>query len=117
MKLWLDAHLAPSLAVHLAADLGVEVFAVRDLGLRDATDIEIFNRSREAGCVLVTKDADFSDLVGRLGVPPQVILVTTGNTSSSALRELFLRAWPALRAALDRGEPLVELVQADAELG
>ena len=34
MKLWFGAHLAPSLKVHLAADLNVEVLAFRGLGFR-----------------------------------------------------------------------------------
>jgi len=40
--LWLDAHLPPQLAPWLCARLAITALALRDLGLRDATDVEIF---------------------------------------------------------------------------
>ena len=44
-----------------------------------------------------------------LNPPPQVILVTCGNTSNARLRRLIETAWPAMLPMLERGEPLVEL--------
>jgi predicted nuclease of predicted toxin-antitoxin system len=38
---------------------GVEAVAVRDLGMARADDVAVFMAAREAGSVLVTKDADF----------------------------------------------------------
>lgn len=111
MEIWLDAHLAPALAARLSEDLGPKFRAVRDLGLREASDQEIFQRARANRAVLFTKDADFADLVRRLGPPPQVVWVTVGNTRSDALRELVVPAWPMLLAALRRGEALVELTR------
>jgi len=57
----------------------------------------------------MTKDADFVELLEQHGPPPQVILVTCGNTSNARLRRLVQAAWPTMLAMLDRGEILVEL--------
>ncbi len=42
MKFWVDAQLPPALAAWLVQQYGVEAFSLRDLGLRVATDSEIF---------------------------------------------------------------------------
>jgi predicted nuclease of predicted toxin-antitoxin system len=42
MILWLDAQLPPAIMPWIAATFGVSVAAVRDLGLREAKDLEIF---------------------------------------------------------------------------
>lgn len=42
MKIWIDAQLPPTLANWLSATFGLEAAALRDLSLRDAQDIEIF---------------------------------------------------------------------------
>ncbi len=44
--------------------------ALRDLGLRDAEDTEIFQVAKARRAILMTKDSDFVDLVERLGSPP-----------------------------------------------
>jgi predicted nuclease of predicted toxin-antitoxin system len=54
-----DTQLSPQLAPWLAQRFGVTAYAVRDLGLRDATDRAIYDAARAAGVVLITKDRDF----------------------------------------------------------
>jgi predicted nuclease of predicted toxin-antitoxin system len=44
MTIWVDAHLSPAIATWIASTFGVEAIALRDLGLRDAEDHEIFER-------------------------------------------------------------------------
>ena len=57
MKLWLDAQLPPLLASWINAQgWGLQGFAVRDVGLRDASDPDILRAAREAGVVVMTKD-------------------------------------------------------------
>ena len=109
MKLWIDAQLPPALARWLVEVMAVEAVPVRDLGLRDAGDLQIFEAARAAGAVVVTKDADFVTLLERLGAPPQVLWVTSGNTSNVRLREIFTAAWPEAARLLAAGEPLVEI--------
>ena len=111
MTLLLDAHLSFKLVPWLRAELDVEAEAARDLGLRHAADLEIFEAARDASVVVVTKDRDFVDLVERLGSPPQVLWLTLGNTTNRHLQKVFRSN---LRPALDllqRGEPVVELTE------
>ncbi len=110
MTIWVDAQLSPAVAGWIDESFpGVSAVAVRDLGLRDAEDGEIFDRARAAAAVVMTKDADFADLLDRFGPPPQVIWITCGNTSNDALRELLMRTLPTAIELLGRGEPLVEI--------
>ena len=109
MLVWADAQIAPELAGWMRQALGVDVQAVRDLGLRDAEDREIFVQARAAGAVVLTKDRDFVDLLERHGPPPQVVWLTCGNTSNAYLRELLGRVWPQVAALIAGGEPLVEI--------
>jgi len=46
MKIWIDAQLPPTLARWLSKTFDVETTALRELGLRDAKDVEIFNELR-----------------------------------------------------------------------
>lgn len=109
MVVWIDAQLAPALAVWFRDSVGVTALAVRDLQLRDAEDAVIFHAAREAGAVVLTKDADFVTLLARHGPPPQIVWLTCGNTSNRALRELLTTAWPRVATLLAAGEPLVEI--------
>ena len=91
---------------------GVEARPVRDLGLRDAKDREIFQSAREVGAVVITKDGDFLELMERFGPPPQVLWITCGNTSNARLREILQSALPTALKLLEQGEPLVEISDA-----
>ena len=71
MKIWVDAQLPPTLATWLSETFALKAKALRDLSLRDAQDIFIFEAARSEQAVIMTKDSDFIDLVCRLGPPPQ----------------------------------------------
>lgn len=109
MTLWLDNQLPPALAAWMRSALSIECLPVRDLNLQRASDTEIFTAARNANVVVMTKDGDFVDLVEQHGPPPQVVLVTCGNTSNARLRRLVQAAWPTVAAMLERGEVFVEL--------
>jgi predicted nuclease of predicted toxin-antitoxin system len=106
--LWLDAQLPPQLAVWLRNARQIDAKAVRELGLRDAGDREIFDAGRANNVILLSKDADFVELVSRLGAPPKLIWLTCGNVSNEALQTLLTQR---LDAALDvlRNDDIVEL--------
>ncbi len=107
--IWVDAQLAPALARWVTDELGQPAQAVRDLGLREAKDSKIFQAAREAKAIVLTKDADFVELLDRLGPPPQVIWITCGNTSNAAMRNLLHQHLPRALESLAKGEPLVEI--------
>jgi predicted nuclease of predicted toxin-antitoxin system len=48
MKFWIDAQLPPQLAFWLNSTFNVEAISLRDLGLRDAQDWEIFQRAKKS---------------------------------------------------------------------
>lgn len=80
MTIWVDAQLPPAIAAWITATFGVKALALRDVGLRDAEDTEIFEAAKVQEVILITKDSDFVELVNRLGSPPQIIWLTCGNT-------------------------------------
>ena len=83
--------------------------ALRDLGLRDAEDPEIFEAAKTQGAIFMTKDSDFVDLVDRLGPPPQIIWLTCGNTSNARLREILISVLPQELEVFQAGDKLVEI--------
>ncbi len=109
MIIWIDAQLSPYLARWLTSEFGVETKPVRELGLRDAGDRDIFLAARDADAVVMTKDRDFVLLLEQLDAPPQILWITLGNTSNAYLREALSKTFPAARKLLLRGEPLVEI--------
>lgn len=109
MKFWVDAQLPPLLAGWLVEQFGVEAYSLRDLGLRDATDAEIFEAARREQVVMISKDSDFVDLVSRHGLPPQLLWVTCGHVTNSKLHAVFDKTFSDAMAALAAGQPIVEI--------
>lgn len=109
MILWLDAQLPPTLAPWLSSTFSVEARSLKELALRDAADIEIFEAARQACVVLISKDSDFVELVQRLGPPPQLLWVTCGNVTNENLRRIFATAFPQAATLLEQGEAIVEI--------
>ena len=72
---------------------GAEFVHQHDLGVNRA-DREIWLYAREQGLVMVTKDADFSQLVLVQGPPPAVIHVRLGNLRLRELRARLAVVWP-----------------------
>jgi predicted nuclease of predicted toxin-antitoxin system len=105
--IWIDAHLSPAIATWITNTFGVTALALRDLGLRDAEDTEIFEAAKAQGVIFMTKDSDFVDLVDRLGEPPQIIWLTCGNTSNAQLREILSSVLPEALKLLSSGEKLL----------
>jgi predicted nuclease of predicted toxin-antitoxin system len=109
MTIWVDAHLSPAIATWITSTFGIEAIALRDLGLRDAEDPEIFDAAKVQQVIVMTKDSDFVDLVDRLGAPPQIIWLTCGNTSNARLREILSETLPRALELLAAGGTLVEI--------
>lgn len=107
--IWVDAHLSPAIAAWITDTFGMKALALRDLGLRDAEDPEIFEAAKAQGVIFMTKDSDFVDLVERLGAPPQIIWLTCGNTSNARLCEILSLVLPEAIELLRSGEKLVEI--------
>ena len=109
MVIWVDAQLSPAIAAWLTNSYPLSAHAVRDLGLREASDRTIFLAARSASAVVMTKDSDFVRLLEEFGPPPQVIWLTSGNTSNARLKQILTSALPRAIILLESGEPLVEV--------
>lgn len=106
-EFWLDNHLSPAIARWLRETfVEVSARAIRDVGLRSATDRQIFDAAFEAGAVIVTKDSDFERMVNESADGPQVVRLSCGNTSNARLREILEPVMPALLARLTAGHRL-----------
>ena len=73
MNIRIDAQLPPTLANWISNNFDITAISLKDLSLRDAKDIEIFEAAKFANAVIMTKDSDFVDLVCCLGTPPQIL--------------------------------------------
>lgn len=109
MNIWIDAQLSPSLTHWITENFEVTASAVRDLGLRDSKDFEIFESARKANAVILTKDADFPHLLSQHGPPPQVIWLTCGNTSNKFLQRILKKTFILAINQIKAGEPIVEI--------
>ncbi|MGI8542598.1 MAG: DUF5615 family PIN-like protein [Aridibacter sp.] len=105
----MDAQLSPAIAVWINENFSVQAIAVRDLGLRDAEDEEIFLEAKNANAIVMTKDSDFLILFDRFGIPPQVIWLTCGNTSNARLKEILTATLEEAVELLENGEEVVEI--------
>jgi predicted nuclease of predicted toxin-antitoxin system len=108
VKFLVDAQLPPALARWLL-EAGYEAQAVREIGLREADDGAIWRHAEATGCVIVTKDEDFSLRVQAIETGPCVVWLRVGNTSNAALREWFVPRMPQIEALLARDTRLVEI--------
>ena len=109
MIIWFDAQLSPRLTRWIQENFAVECLHVRDIGLRDAEDPEIFQRARDSAAVVMTKDEDFVHLVSRNGPPPQVIWITSGNMANERFKLLLLQTLQDAISLISNGEAVVEI--------
>ncbi len=54
MIIWIDAQLPPTLAAWMVEKFGVNAISLKELGLRDAKDLEIFEAARQDNLVIMT---------------------------------------------------------------
>ncbi len=109
MTVWVDAQLSPDIARWISSNQNITALSVRDLGLRDAEDEQIFSAARNAAAVVITKDSDFVRLLEQRGSPPKIIWITCGNTSDAVLRQILSSHLAEALRLLDSGEDLVEI--------
>ena len=108
MKLIVDAQLPRRLANELAA-AGHEVLHTLDLPLGNRTpDTDISALAAKEDRVVVTKDSDFVKMFLLRGMPPKLLLISTGNLSNDAMCRLMAANLAALETAFNENN-FVEL--------
>ena len=65
---------------------------VENCGLDRALDREVWEYARAHGFVLVSKDADFSEMSVVFGFPPKVLWIQRGNCSTRDIEQLLRAA-------------------------
>ena len=93
----------------IAVTYQITAVAVRDIGLRDAADLDIFAAAKAQGVIIMTKNRDFVALVDRYGTPPHIIWLTCGNTSHARLREILRTTLHDALTLVQSEEQLVEI--------
>ena len=63
---------------------------VRELGLTNAEDIDIWDYARKNNYVIVTFDADFYDIGLINGCPAKIIWLRTGNLTTNQIADLLI---------------------------
>ena len=107
MKFVVDAQLPPMLAAWLRQK-GYEAVAVREIGLREADDRDIWSYARAELAIVVTKDEDFGQMAAT-APDARVLWVRIGNAVNRVLLARFERAWPEILARLEEGAQVVEI--------
>ncbi len=92
MRFLVDSQLPPALARWIA-DEGHQAMHVANLGLAGASDGEIWHKAIELASVIVSKDEDFIQR-SRTGGGPQIVRVTSGNTSKRHLLDMMEKIFP-----------------------
>lgn len=99
LEIWLDIHISPIIAKWLKEDTGLQVKSGYILGFHSLPDTEIYKRAKEHGnVILLSKDADFPELISRLGSPPKLINIKIGNCDN---RELWAFIQPNIKKVIE----------------
>jgi predicted nuclease of predicted toxin-antitoxin system len=108
MRFLLDTHMPPRLVREFAL-LGHECLQVRTLLTPDSPDDAIAQAANELSAVMVSKDADFVDFHERGVLKVPLVWVRLGNVTSVAICADFRLRIPAICAAIEAGEQLVQV--------
>ena len=108
MKFIVDAQLPPALASALR-EAGHDAHAVRDVGLRDAEDSDIWAYAPANHAVVITKDQDFAERLMSCKTAPAIVWLRIGNTANRALLALLMPLLPTIISRIESGDNLVEV--------
>ena len=104
MKLLLDANISWRLVAKLQTDF-TDCFHVDHIGLSiPAKDVEIWNHALTTGLIIITNDDDFLNLANVKGFPPKVVLLRTGNQSSTYIAALLIKHKDDIDALYQSGD-------------
>jgi len=88
MKLLFDQNISHRILNHIQ-DILPEAKQVRDLGLENISDKQIWEYAKERGYIIVTFDGDFYDFSLVWGHPPKIIWIRTNNQTTKNVEEML----------------------------
>lgn len=98
MKLLLfDENLSPTL-VNRLADVYPNSVHVSSIGLEKALDKAVWEYARQNDYMIITKDADFSELSLLLDFPPKIIWIRRGNCSTNDIENILRESYGTIVA-------------------
>ena len=100
MKLLFDHHLSPVL-INRLQNLYPDSNHVYRLGLDQVADAEIWEYAKQEGFLIVTKDADFSDLGLVRGFPPKIIWIRRGNCKTADIETILRNHYDDIKELSD----------------
>ena len=74
--------------------------SVRDSGLINATDKEVWDYAKKYGYVIVSQDSDFNDLSTLYSAPPKIVWIRAGNLKTSEIASIIIEYRNELEAFL-----------------
>ncbi|MFL9842952.1 DUF5615 family PIN-like protein [Flavobacterium rhizosphaerae] len=89
MRLLLDQNISFRLIAKISHIIP-ETTQVRELGIENDTDIDIWYFAKQNNYTIVTFDADFFDISNLKGNPPKIIWIRSGNTTTPGLAQLLI---------------------------
>ena len=108
MRFVVDNQLPPALARFIGSEFDCSSLHVIDIGLRNASDAEIWRYCSKSQSVLISRDEDFASMA--LQAPTaKLIWVRIGNCRKEFLLDVFRQVWPRLLHQLQSGAGIVEL--------
>ena len=110
MKLLFDQNISFRLIKRII-DLFPDSKQVRELGLENSTDIEIFDFAKRNDFAIVTFDSDFCDLNIIRGFPPKIIWIRTGNTTTKNLENLLRKKNDLIKLFLNEDYGCLEIIE------
>ena len=85
-EIWLDTNISPAIAKWMMEYTGMTVKSSYSLSFNQSNDLTIYNTAKEYGkVILISKDADFPELISRLGSPPKLISLRFGNCDNKTM--------------------------------
>jgi predicted nuclease of predicted toxin-antitoxin system len=90
VKFLFDENLSPRLIPRLTS-LFPSAIHVRDVGLKQSSDSDIWDYAKQNDCILFTADNDFRQRALELGPPPQIILMERCDFPLRVIEELIRR--------------------------
>lgn len=96
MKLLFDQNLSPRL-VDFISDIFPNSTHTNKIGLGKADDLEVWEYAHQNDYLIVSKDADFENILLVKGFPPKVIYIRHGNCTTQFIEHLLRREQDSIK--------------------
>ncbi len=86
---------------------------VKELGLVDASDLEIWTYALKNNFTIVTFDSDFIDLTNLKGTPPKIIWLRFGNASNLRIAHKLLSNMNVVKEFISQTQNEISFLEID----